>query len=83
MKKIEEKMVQAVKDGKNFSMSNTTVTVDGDVVRVYLFGNKIYEKSNGRTIYDDCGYPTVTTASRLRALGASIELKRGKYIRFL
>ena len=83
MRKIEEKMVQAVNEARNFYESNTQVVTCGNVIRVYLFGNMIFEKNGNKKTYYHCGWPTVTTASRLRALGAEIEFKRGKYIKFL
>lgn len=78
MKKIEEKMVAAVKGSRNFKCSNTEVKVEDGVITVLLFGNEIMRKTPTRISYCSCGYPTVTTASRLRALGANVTLKRNE-----
>lgn len=73
MRVIEEKMLRAIKNGKNFTLTNTEVKfsklVDGNFT-VYLFSNKI-ASGNIRTkkvnIYN-CGFFTNTTKSRLNAL---------------
>lgn len=74
MKKIEEKMAAAVKSRRAWSESNTSVIVNlcpGEI-RVYLFGNCIYRKNGEGEFINLCGWPTVTTYSRLRALGVDI-----------
>ena len=80
MRKIEEKMLEAVENRKSANIGNTSVVCENGSVKVYLFGNKIYEECGGVRRYSSCGYPTVTTASRLRALGADIKLKIGQSI---
>lgn len=80
MRKIEEKMLRAFENGKNFCESNTQVVSRNGVVSVYLFGNKIAEKKNGKITYDTCGWNTNTTNSRLRALGANCRIKNGVII---
>ena len=81
MRKIEEKMLNALLNGKKFKRNNTQVTKDGSV---YLFGNHIADllfkekviDSNtiervpcGLRIYTVCWWwPTATTASRLNVL---------------
>ena len=81
MKRIEEKMLEAIENRKSANIGNTSVICENDgSIKVYLFGNKIYEERGGVRRYSSCGYPTVTTASRLRALGADIKLKIGQSI---
>jgi len=79
MRKIERDMLTAVIDGRAWQYGNTRVTAGGDV---YLHGHHIASRlSSGAlivrrdTLRD---WPTATTISRLRALGASIEVKARK-----
>ena len=70
MRKIEKMMVQAVANKKNFKCSNTEVRTINGAVFVALHGNLIYASIDGKKYYSNAGWNTVTTASRLRALGA-------------
>lgn len=83
MRKIEELMVQAINEKRNFRRSNTEVTFKNGVCRVKLWGNLIYHDDGRHKYYSCAGWPTDTTASRLRALGANILFKRGKYIKII
>ena len=80
MRKIEEKMLRAFENGENFYESNTQVVATKNRVSVYLFGNEICRKENGKIFYDTCGWNTNTTNSRLRALGANCRIKKGVII---
>lgn len=97
MLKIEREMLQAIQDKTFWGKSNTCVAYEdcntkyGARSQVYLFGNHIgdYWHQTGefdvniRTLLD---WPSVTTISRLRALGINITQKKwklyidGKYI---
>lgn len=76
MKKIEERMVAAIKSEKPFRESNTEVLPawSGDsgvlVVKVYLFSNCIAQitPSEKRIDLHTCGWDTVTTTSRMNAI---------------
>jgi hypothetical protein len=77
MKVIEKKMVHALKYGKRFTLANTSVERNGEI---YLHGNHIatYHADNGTlTVNLETlrRWPTVTTRSRLRALGVSVYQK--------
>ncbi len=81
MSKIEDGMVRAVRDNRAWAGGNTMVLVDGSV---YLHGHRIaYWDPNGDFVMDlDTfhKFPTVTTKSRLRALGLdypSVKTLRG------
>jgi hypothetical protein len=88
MRKIEREMLDAIKARRNWSKGNTRVKfAQGDTgaawwCNVYLHGNHIAEfnemtwraKVNTETL---SRWPTVTTKSRLRALGAHVTTKRG------
>lgn len=74
MRTIESLMCDAVRGRKNWSLLNTRVYIDRETgeVSVYLHENCIYRR-NGKGIFINlCGWNTVTTRSRLRALGIDI-----------
>lgn len=75
MRQIEKNMVQAVKAGRNFRSNNTVVTVDGSGIKVYLHGNCIYTIFQGVARFTLAGWNTVTTRSRLNALGVDVRQK--------
>ena len=81
MRKIEQQMIQAINSRRAWAGGNTSVTPTDDVnSAVYLHGNHIADV-NSRTgfvmvnAYTLRRWPTVTTKSRLRALGANITTK--------
>ena len=69
MRKIEEAMCAAVRARKNWEESNTRVEVFNGEVTVYLHGNAIFRIVDGVKYWTFAGWPTMTTKSRLRALG--------------
>lgn len=87
MRKIEKKMVEAVKLNKYFNEKNTKVVpINDDECEIYLFNKHIATKKINRTIGTNHDYniwvntktlsdwPTVTTVSRLRALGVCVRV---------
>ena len=78
MRKIEQQMCKAIGQRKTWSSGNTAVRPIDDVnVGVFLFGNHIADVNSetGFVMVDRntlAKWPTVTTKSRLRALGASV-----------
>jgi hypothetical protein len=78
MRKIEEQMLHAIRQGKNWRSGNTSVdwcehspTFGGSKAIIRLHGNRIgiYQPSTGAlNISDGEGWRTVTTKSRLNAL---------------
>jgi hypothetical protein len=87
MRKIEQQMIKAIMNGKNWANGNTMVAVVKDGMRedayVYLHGNHIATvldclplelEVNVNTLAE---YPTNTTKSRLRALGADVCTRKG------
>ena len=89
MKKIEKEMLQAIAYGETFRKDNTEVDVisEGSSVKfkVYLHGNHIATAyrfggmldvdTNRETL---ASWPTVTTKSRLRALGVDLTQNKGR-----
>lgn len=79
MRKIEKQMVDAAFNGRNWRSANTEVVVMGNgIAQVFLHGHHIANvyagevEVNTRTL---ANWPTVTTKSRLRALGADVYTK--------
>jgi len=76
MRKIEEAMVEAVREHQPWKQANTQVTVasalDHDLIRVYLHDNLICDlhvyQSWFLVRFDHCGWLTNTTKSRLNAI---------------
>ncbi|CAB4160722.1 hypothetical protein UFOVP729_10 [uncultured Caudovirales phage] len=81
MRKIEKAMCEAIGQKRNMWVDNTRVEyhndAHGETAEVYLWGNHlgtfVYKQTkfyvNGETY---AKWPTRTTKSRLRALGASL-----------
>lgn len=81
MRVIEKQMLSAIESCKDWKSANTSVTKIDDVnVAVYLYGNHIADV-NSRTGFVIVNkdtlrrWPTPTTKSRLRALGANVTTK--------
>lgn len=75
MNKLEEQMVLAIKNGKNFLSGNTEVSHKDGIVRVYLHNNLIAIKNKlGKWLFSDGHYKvrSKTTKSRLNALGLPV-----------
>ena len=71
MRKIEEKMVDAIRARRSINLGNSSVEVVGDKAKVYLHGNHIMTwsyKAKDFTMTSDCGWATVTTQSRMNGL---------------
>ncbi len=70
MRKIEQQMQNAIRNRKNWSSSNTSVSIDEDgFTSIRLHGNRIAEIApHGDIVLSSCGWETVTTKSRLNAI---------------
>lgn len=85
MRKIEKAMCEAVNAKRAFNGGNTTVSMHVDSrgflsPNVFLHGNHIATIENGVlkvNVYTLTKWPTPTTKSRLRALGANVTTKAG------
>lgn len=79
MRKIERQTLEAIRKGRNFKSGNTQV-LNGVV---YLHGNRIAWREGRNLIMDTSTlnrWPTVTTRSRLKALGFSVHQQDFKQI---
>lgn len=83
MRKIEQQMNNAIANHKAWQGSNTTVSPIDDVnCAVYLHGNHIADvNSNSGFVMVNVNtlrrWPSMTTRSRLRALGANLVSIKG------
>lgn len=80
MRVIEKKMLNAIEQGRNFTLDNTHVKIDANTAHVFLHGNHVASVTHGnvRVNIDTLRrYPTPTTKSRLRALGVDVYTKKG------
>lgn len=71
MRKIETSMIAAIRSRSQFKKDNTQVLQeDNGYGEVRLFGNIIcrFNYNRGIISFDDCGYQTATTKSRLNAI---------------
>lgn len=79
MRKTTQLATSAFLAGIPTSISNTTVTVEDGVTRLYLFGNHIASKQPDNGIFiSNAGYFTNTTKERLNGLpNVAINQKNG------
>lgn len=83
MRKIEQDMLNAVHNHKDWHSANTSVkTIDDTNVAVFLHGNHIADvnSNTGFLIVNKDTlrrWPSMTTRSRLRALGANLVSVKG------
>jgi hypothetical protein len=79
MRQIEKKMIDAIKQGRNFTLDNTHVKIDANTAHVFLHGNHIASVVNDVIVNKHTLklFPTPTTKSRLRALGVDVYTKKG------
>lgn len=79
MRRIEQQMLEAIRNRKNFKRENTQVVwLDRSFLSVYLFDNCICEGNPdlGWITVSDCGWRTSTTKSRLNAVLSHYKLGR-------
>lgn len=88
MRAIEEKVSSAITSKKPLSCQNTVVKIGDlgmeDHCSVYLHGNLIfgYNYTTQMVFWDDCGWPTMTTSSRLNACFDAVTKLSGKRLRY-
>lgn len=81
MRKIEQKLNQAIKARKSFKLDNTRLEWAQGLGLVFLHGHHIATIDNGQAYPIPAtfsAWPTRTTASRLRALGVCATIRQGQ-----
>ena len=68
MRTIEENMIAAINNGKNFRSKNTSVSHENEETVVRLFGNKIATIKGNKLSVCSAGWETYTTKSRLNSI---------------
>lgn len=86
MRVIEQKMISAIRNGRDMTSGNTRVDVFGKIVHVSLHGNLIARVCPLHMDVTLAGWPTPTTRSRLNALlreftGSNIH--QSKHVQYL
>jgi len=80
MRDITIEAAKAFRSGKYFSRGNTKVTVEGSVVKMFLFKNLIAQRTPLAMTITNCGWFTPTTMERLNGLdNVDICQKKGKW----
>jgi len=78
MRKITKEMANAFNNDMPFNKDNTIVKVGENVTNIFLHGNLIASKVEGRLHITNCGWFTNVTKERLNALpNVSIYQKKG------
>lgn len=81
MRIIEKEMLDAIRSRKNWKKSNTEVRICDNTISVFLYSNLIaYKQDDKPWCYCSCGWHTVTTRSRLKALGCNCVIRKGYII---
>jgi hypothetical protein len=68
MRVIEKQMNDAINDCVDWKKDNTEVITEGNISRVFLYGNQIATIGETFVQLFDGGHQTVTTKSRLNAI---------------
>ena len=86
MKKIEQRMLEAIQNKQTKTLSNTVVTYDPvtNVSSVFLFGNLLGDFIHQTGEFKVCvstlrAWPTSTTRSRINALGFNYYICRDTF----
>lgn len=85
MRQIQQDVVQALRNRRNFRAGNGRDRIEwrGKTFKVYLWNNLIAEgnvKSKDLRV-SDCGYATATTTSRLNAVFAGLDVPMAVCVR--
>ena len=77
MRKITREACEAFEAGRKFTGGNTFT----NGTELYLFGNMIARKVDGKVQITDCGWVSATTQERLNGLtGVKLSRKLGEWI---
>jgi hypothetical protein len=80
MRKITKEMVNAFNNDLPFNKNNTLIKVGENVTNLFLHGNLIASKVEGRLHITNCGWFTNVTKERLNALpNVRIQQVKGRW----
>jgi hypothetical protein len=80
MRKITKLASEAFNLTEVFSLSNTVVSVEDGVVKLFLHGNLIAKKVGGELFVTNAGWKSNTTKERLNGLcGVTVCQKKGEW----
>jgi hypothetical protein len=82
MRKITEYAHEAFANNRNFKSINTNVIVEDNITKMYLHGNCIAKKDNGKLFISSGKYhATRTTANRLNGFNfVNLRISKGRFI---
>ena len=71
----QESIYDAVINKKNWGGSNVVVLTEGNITKVYFYGNKIavVNHTTKTATYDNCGYNNACTNARINAVKAACD----------
>lgn len=67
-RQITKQAIRAFNNNENFKLSNTSVTTDNGITKLYLFNNCIAKKENNKTYITLAGWNSTTTRERLNGI---------------
>ena len=80
MRTVTQNAVNCFYNKGNGNFSNTFVTTEGNITKIFLFGNLIAKLENDRLFITNSGWKSKTTKERLNALkGVNILQKKGEW----
>ena len=81
-RKIETRIINALRDNAPFKSGRDEVRATATGMAYYLHGHLVASKTHGKPLEPYAptfrAWPTVTTASRLRALGFDATIRKGE-----
>mgnify|MGYP003589969631 CR=1 FL=1 len=80
MRKIDQKLQNAIKANKPFSSGNTAFISNDNECKILLHGNVIAKRSLNVLKLDNCGYATNVTHARLNAVLQAFNYRNVKVI---
>ena len=80
MRTVTQNALNCFYNKVNGNFSNTSVITEGNITKMFLFGNLIAKLENDKLFITNAGWKSKTTKERLNALkGVNISQKKGEW----
>ena len=80
MRTVTQNAVNCFYNKENGNFNNTSVITEGNITKMFLFGNLIAKLENDKLFITNAGWKSNTTKERLNALkGVNIFQKKGEW----
>ena len=80
MRTVTQNAVNCFYNKENRNFNNTSVITEGNITKMFLFGNLIAKLENDKLFITNAGWKSNTTKERLNALkGVNIFQKKGEW----